>query len=174
MIKKYYDKIVTALSIVVIFYCGLLIVDLFTSNVNGASFYYLIYYGLFLTSAIFILIKALANKLKASDLLISVLLFFISIVFSYTFTTSMNEIVLTNRVSNIPWIALAVVGAVFYYLGLKNKQFQFIELVILAIFGCNAILMIFASSRMGFIQLFLLMAFVGGLYLSVEEENEEE
>ena len=174
MIKKYYDKIVTALSMVSIFYCGLLIVDLFTSSVNGASFYYLIYYCLFLASAILVLIKALANKLKARDLLISVLLFFISIVFSYTFTTSMNEIVLTNRVSNILWIALAVVGAVFYYLGLQHKQFQFIELVILAIFGCNAILMIFASSRMGFIQLFLLMSFVGGLYLSVEEENEEE
>lgn len=174
MIKKYYDKIVTALSMVSIFYCGLLIVDLFTSSVNGASFYYLIYYGLFLASAILVLIKALANKLKARDLLISVLLFFISIVFSYTFTTSMNEIVLTNRVSNILWIALAVVGAVFYYLGLKNKKYLFIDLVILTIFGCNAILMIFASSRMGFIQLFLLMSFVGGLYLSVEEENEEE
>ena len=174
MIKKYYDKVITALSMVSIFYCALLIVDLFTSSVNGASFYYLIYYGLFLASAILILIKALANKLKARDLLISVLLFFISIVFSYTFTTSMNEIVLTNRVSNILWIALAVVGAVFYYLGLKNKKYLFIDLVILTIFGCNAILMVFASSRMGFIQLFLLMSFVGGLYLSVEEENEEE
>ena len=174
MIKKYYDKVITALSMVSIFYCGLLIVDLFTSSVNGASFYYLIYYGLFLASAILILIKALANKLKARDLLISVLLFFISIVFSYTFTTSMNEIVLTNRVSNILWIALAVVGTIFYYLGLKNKKYLFIDLVILTIFGCNAILMIFASSRMGLIQLFLLMSFVGGLYLSVEEENEEE
>ena len=174
MIKKYYDKVITALSMVSIFYCALLIVDLFTSSVNGASFYYLIYYGLFLASAILVLIKALANKLKARDLLISVLLFFISIVFSYTFTTSMNEIVLTNRVSNILWIALAVVGAVFYYLGLKNKKYLFIDLVILTIFGCNAILMVFASSRMGFIQLFLLMSFVGGLYLSVEEENEEE
>ena len=174
MIKKYYDKVITALSMVSIFYCALLIVDLFTSSVNGASFYYLIYYGLFLASAILVLIKALANNLKARDLLISVLLFFISIVFSYTFTTSMNEIVLTNRVSNILWIALAVVGAVFYYLGLKNKKYLFIDLVILTIFGCNAILMVFASSRMGFIQLFLLMSFVGGLYLSVEEENEEE
>ena len=86
----------------------------------------------------------------------------------------MNEIVLTNRVSNILWIALAVVGTIFYYLGLKNKKYLFIDLVILTIFGCNAILMVFASSRMGFIQLFLLMSFVGGLYLSVEEENEEE
>ena len=174
MIKKYYDKIVTALSIVVIFYCGLLIVDLFTSNVNGASFYYLIYYGIFLASAIFVLIKALANKLKASDLLISALLFFISIVFSNTFTTSLDQIIFTNRVSNILWIALAVVGAVFYYLGLKNKNYQFFELVILSIFGCNAILMVFASSRMGFIQLFLLLAFVGGLYFNLEEKNEEE
>ena len=86
----------------------------------------------------------------------------------------MNEIVLTNRVSNILWIALAVVGAVFYYLGLKNKKYQFFELVILAIFGCNAILLVFASSRIGFIQLFLLLAFVGGLYFKSEEENEEE